>query len=92
MAEAIRKTPMRQVPVSELKDALSRLLREAEKDEILITRNGKPAGVLIGFQSGDDWFDYGLESDPRFLQRIKRARKSLQAGRGVKIEDIKETA
>lgn len=25
---------------------------------------------------------------PRFLQRIERARKSLRAGRGVRLEDI----
>jgi PHD/YefM family antitoxin component YafN of YafNO toxin-antitoxin module len=66
-------------------------LREAEKHEIVITRHGKPAGLLIGFQSEDDWFDYRLESDPRFLQRIERARQSLRAGRGVKIEEVKET-
>jgi prevent-host-death family protein len=81
---------MRQVPLSELKDDLSRFLREAEKHEIVITRHGKPAGVLIGFRSEDDWFDYRLENDPLLLQRIKRARKSLQAGHGVKIEDVKE--
>jgi hypothetical protein len=46
--------------------------------------------VLIGFQSEDDWFDYRLENDPRFLQRIERARQNLRAGRGVKIEDVKE--
>jgi hypothetical protein len=45
--------------------------------------------VLIGFASEDDWFDYRLEHDPRFLQRIERARQSLRAGRGVKLEDIK---
>jgi prevent-host-death family protein len=83
---------MKQVPLSELKDDLSRFLREAEKSEIVITRHGKPAGVLIGFQSEDDWFDYRLENDPLFLQRIERARRSLQAGRGVKIEDIEETS
>jgi len=81
---------MKQVPLSELKDGLSRFLREAERHEIVITRHGKPAGLLIGFQSEDDWFDYRLESDSRFLQRIGKARKSLQAGRGVKIEDIEE--
>jgi prevent-host-death family protein len=90
MAGTIRKSPMKQVPLSELKDDLSRFLREAEKSEIVITRHGKPAGVLIGFQSEDDWFDYRLENDPLFLQRIERARRSLQAGRGVKIEDIEE--
>jgi prevent-host-death family protein len=88
MADAIRKSPMRQVRVSELKDDLSRVLREAEKHEIVITRNGRPAGVLIGFRSEDDWFEYCLQHDPRFLQRVERARRSLRAGRAVKIEDV----
>jgi prevent-host-death family protein len=79
---------MKEVPLSEIKDDLSRFLREAEKQEIVITRHGKPAGVLIGFESEDDWFDYRLENDPRFLQRIEQARKSLRAGRGTRLEDV----
>jgi prevent-host-death family protein len=79
---------MKEVPLSEIKDDLSRFLREAEKQEIIITRHGKPAGVLIGFESEDDWFDYKLENDPRFLQRIEQARKSLRAGRRVRLEDL----
>jgi prevent-host-death family protein len=73
-----------------VKDDLSRYLREAEKGDIVITRHGKPAGVLIGFASEDDWFDYRLESDPRFLARIERARNSLRAGRGIKLQDLPE--
>jgi prevent-host-death family protein len=80
---------MREVPLSEVKDDLSRYLREAGKGDIIITRHGKPAGVLIGFESEDDWFDYRLENDSRFLRRIEQARASLRAGRGVKLEDIK---
>jgi len=79
---------MKEVPLSEIKDDLSRFLREAETQEIVITRHGKPAGVLIGFESEDAWFDYRLENDPRFLQRIEQARNSLRAGRGVRLEDI----
>ena len=79
---------MRQVPLSEIKDDFSRFLREAGKQEIVITRHGKPAGVLIGFESEDDWFDYRLATDPRFLRRIEKARASLRAGRGVRIEDM----
>jgi prevent-host-death family protein len=86
MAGSIRKSSVRRAPLSEIKDDLSRYLREAEKQEI-ITRHGKPAGVLIGFESEDDWFDYRLESDPRFLQRIEAARQSLREGRGVRLED-----
>ena len=90
MAGAVRKTRMKEVPLSEIKDDLSRFLREAEKQEIVITRHGKPAGVLIGFESEDDWFDYKLETDPLFLERIERARKSLRAGRGIRLEDVAE--
>jgi prevent-host-death family protein len=79
---------MKEVPLSEIKDDLSRFLREAERQEIVITRHGKPAGVLIGFESEEDWFEYRLERDPRFLRRIEEARKSLRAGRGVKLEDL----
>ena len=89
MAGAIRKSRVKTVPLSEIKDDLSRFLPEAEKQHIVITRHGKPAGVLIGFQSEDDWFDYRLENDPRFLRRIESARKSLRAGGGVPLEDIK---
>lgn len=88
MAGTIRKSRVKRVPLSEVKDDLSRFLREAEKQEIVITRHGKPAGVLIGFESEDDWFDYRLENDPRFLRRIEEARNDLRAGRGVRLEDV----
>ena len=88
MAGAIRKSGVKQVPLSEVKDDLSRYLREAESREIIITRHGKPAGILIGFASEDDWFEYRLEHDPRFLKRIDQARESLRAGRGTRLDDI----
>jgi prevent-host-death family protein len=88
MARTVRKTGMREVPLSEIKDDLSRFLREAEKHQIIITRHGKPAGVLIGFESEEDWFDYRLETDPRFVQRIEKARANIRAGRGVRLEDL----
>ena len=88
MAGTVRKSGMREVPLSEVKDDLSRFLREAETQEIVITRHGKPAGVLIGFESEEDWFEYRLEHHPRFLRRIEQARSSLRAGRGTRLEDI----
>jgi prevent-host-death family protein len=88
MARTIRKSGMKEVPLSEVKDDLSRFLREAATHEIVITRHGKPAGVLIGFDSEEDWFDYRLEHDPRFLRRVEQARNSLRAGHGTKLEDV----
>jgi len=90
MARAVRKSRVNEVPLARVKDDLSRYLREAEDREVVITRHGKPAGVLIGFASEEDWFDYRLENDPRFLARIERARASLRAGRGTRLEDVPE--
>ena len=80
---------MKRIPLHEVKNDLSRLLRRAETEDIVITRHGKPAGLLVGFKSEDDWFDYRLENDPRFLARVAAARKGLRAGKGVKLEDVK---
>jgi prevent-host-death family protein len=90
MARTVRKSRVKEVPLSEIKDDLSRYLREAETQEIVITRHGKPAGVLIGFESEDDWFEYRLEHDPRFQRRVEQARNGLCTGRGViiRLEDV----
>ena len=58
MARTIRKPGVKQVPLSEIKDDLSRYLREAETQEIVITRHGKPADP-DRFESEEDWFEYG---------------------------------
>jgi prevent-host-death family protein len=79
---------MKRVALNEVKDELSRYLRQAEGEEIIITRHGKPAGVLRGFKTEDDWFEYRLENDPRFLERVEKARRSLMAGKGSRLEDV----
>lgn len=73
--------------LAEVKDDLSKYLRLAEDEEIVITRHGRPAGVLIGFGSEDDWFEYRLEHHPEFLRRIAAARAALREGRGLRLED-----
>jgi len=80
---------MKKIALSEVKDDLSKYLRLATKEDVVITRHGKPAGVLIGFESEDDWFDFRLENDPRFHERIAKARENLRTGRGVRLEDLK---
>ncbi len=82
---------MKKVALSEMKDDLSKYLRMAEDEEIVITRHGKPAGVLVGFGSDDNWDDYRLEHDPRFRERIAQARASLDAGKGIRLEELRKS-
>lgn len=74
--------------LAKVKDDLSRYLKLAASGEILITRHGRPAGVLIGFENDAAWVDYQIENHPDFIERIARAREALRAGRGTKLEDI----
>jgi prevent-host-death family protein len=83
---------MKEVPLSEIKDDLSRFLREAETQEIVITRHGKPAGALIGFESEDDWFEYRLEHAPRFLRRIEQARTACVQDAGSGSRTLKRNS
>jgi antitoxin (DNA-binding transcriptional repressor) of toxin-antitoxin stability system len=83
---------MKTVALHEVKDDLSRFLRQAEHEEIVITRHGKAAGILRGFASEDDWFDYRIENDPRFLDRVARARTQLREGRRTRIEEVRKKA
>ena len=88
---------MKEIALSEVKDDLSRYLRLAEREEIVITRHGKPAGLLIGFASEDAWFDYRLENDPRFLHRVEQARQRCGrerecAGRSAQVNAALRTS
>jgi prevent-host-death family protein len=76
--------------MTEAKNDICSIIREAEKSEVLITRHGKPAAVVIGFRDEDDWFDYRLEHDERFLQRIAKARKEIREGRFVTLDELKD--
>ena len=80
---------MKRVPLSEVKDDLSRYVDLASREEIVVTRHGRPAAVLIGFEGDDDWFEYQLEHDPRFVARMESARRSLEAGRGISLDQVR---
>ena len=73
-----------------MKDDLSRYLRMAEKEDIIITRHGVPAGILIGFEDPEAWWEELLLRDPRFRERVAQARSSLRDGQGSSIEQLRE--
>ena len=83
-----RASQPRRVALARVKDDFSRYLKLAAGQEIVITRHGRPAGVLIGFRSEEDWFEYQLENHPEFLRRVREARAAIRAGQGTRLEDV----
>jgi prevent-host-death family protein len=78
---------MRTAALAKVKDDFSRYLRLASEGEIVITRHGRPAGVLIGFEDEEAWIDYRLENHPEFLERVAEPEKRFGAGKGIRLED-----
>jgi len=76
--------------MTEAKNDICALIREAEKDEVVVTRHGKPAAVIIGFADDDAWFDYRLEHDETFLQKITKARDQIKRGEFVSLDQLPE--
>ncbi|HEV8672530.1 MAG TPA: type II toxin-antitoxin system prevent-host-death family antitoxin [Methylomirabilota bacterium] len=83
---------MKVASVKEVKDRLSQFLRTAEKEDIVITRNGRPTAVL--HHLGDDELeDYLLEHDRKFRRKIERRwREYLKKGGRTVEEILKELA
>jgi prevent-host-death family protein len=80
---------MKQIPLNEVKDNLSNILRLAEKEDIVITRHGKPAGYLVGFADEDDWIDYLMLRDVRFRERLQKSLQDAKEGRVVTFEALR---
>jgi len=79
---------MKKHTMTEAKNDICSIIRESEKEEVLITRHGKPAAVVIGFHDDDDWFDYRLEHDKKFLRKIAEARAEIQKGQYVTLDEL----
>ena len=88
MARSIWTIIMIKAPLAEVQESLSIYIKKAAKDGVLITRHGKPAAILIGFEDEEDWFDYQLEHDERFLKRIAESRRQAKEGAFTLLEDL----
>ena len=81
---------MKHISIEEIINNLSGYLEIAEKEFVVITRNGIPAGILIGLEDSEDWWEELLLREPRFQERVARSRQSLREGKGISIEQLKE--
>lgn len=80
------------LPLAEIKAHLSEIVDriESEHERITLTRNGRPAAVLL---SPDDLaaLEDTLEllADPQARRDIERARKDIAAGKGIGADELK---
>jgi len=79
---------MIKVPLSKVKDNFSDFIKKAGKEEVVITIHGRPAAVIIGFEDEDDWLEYRLLQDEKFLARVAQSRQQYQKGQYKTLEEL----
>lgn len=82
---------MKTLPLAEAKATLSRLVDRVAKtdEEVLITRNGRPAAVLVSPDEYESWKETrAIQSDRELVAEIRRGLRELK--KGAKIYTLEE--
>ena len=80
------------LPLAEIKAHLSEIVDrvEREHDRVVLTRNGRPAAVIMSptdLEALEDTLD--LLSDPKALKEIRAARRDVTAGRVLSADQLR---
>ena len=65
---------MKTISVRDLQKEIRKSVDEAQKDRVVVTRNGKPAALLIGIE-GQDWESVVIQANAPFWKLIGKRRK-----------------
>jgi antitoxin (DNA-binding transcriptional repressor) of toxin-antitoxin stability system len=70
---------MKELAVEHFVSEVTQVLDDAQKQRILLTRNGAPVALLVGIENKDDE-DLRLEESAEFWQMIEQRRKEPTIG------------
>jgi len=70
--------------VREHKNKTSEILRKAEKEDVVITSQGKPRAIITAVTE-EDFEDYLLEHNPLFLKAMEDAREEYLTKGGIGV-------
>jgi prevent-host-death family protein len=81
------------LPLSSVKTHLSELVDRVEdqQDRVVVTRNGKPAAVLISPEDLDSLEEtLAILSDPAAMDQVRESERAIAAGEpGTSLADLK---
>ncbi len=69
--------------LAEVKARLSAYVESSKKGPIVVTRNGKPAAVLISVSDGEELESILLACSPRFQRLLERSNRQIDKGKGL---------
>ena len=75
---------MKTVTARDLQKKVKECMDLSQEDQVVITRHGNPAAVLVGVE-GRDWEDLVLQTSPAFWELIEDRRKQ----RTISLTELK---
>jgi prevent-host-death family protein len=83
---------MKIASLADVKAHLSAYVDKVETDgPVIITRNGKPAAVLLAPKDEEELERLLLAYSPRFQALLEKSRRSIRQGKGVSHEEFWKT-
>jgi len=83
------KTILTEVALAEAKAHLNAVVKDAEQAPVILTRHGKPAAALIGFEDDDAFLEWRLVHDPALREKVRRAYAQIERGETHTLEEVK---
>jgi prevent-host-death family protein len=80
------------LPLTEIKAHLSEIVDrvEAQHERITLTRNGRPAAVLLSLEDLEALEDtLELLADPAARHEIEQAREEIARGKGIRADELR---
>ena len=74
---------MKIASVADVKAKLSAYLRESQEGPVVVTRNGKPVGVLVSLEDEEELERLLLAYSPRLQKILLAGRSQIQSTRGI---------
>jgi prevent-host-death family protein len=74
---------MKIASVADVKARLSAYLRESQEGPVIVTRNGKPVGVLLAVTDEDELERLVLAHSPKFQALLDKSRRQIEKTGGI---------
>jgi antitoxin YefM len=87
----MENAPALTLPVTDVKQRLLELLKKAQqyRESIMITKNGTPAGVLLGIEEYESLVEtIEILSDPDILKSLRKSRQEAKKGKFFSDDEV----
>jgi prevent-host-death family protein len=74
--------------LAEVKAKFSAYVEACKTSPVVVTKNGRPAAVLVSVSNDDDLESILLACSPRFQKLLERSNRQVEQGKGIPHDEF----